>query len=167
MSDPIPTRLSATANTTFWEQFIASFMLLRYRWPLMIIFALFPLAGLFLLMTPLMGYRLGRVEILLALFCFFYMPLIQTLVVWSRRRNRLAQGPFTYSFDTEGMHTSGAAFNQTIRWTAIPRIRRTRRFLFIFIGPAKAFCIPLRSINDPQFFDNLRRIAGTQTDFFT
>jgi hypothetical protein len=123
------------------------------------------LGGLFLLLTPLMGYRLGPVEIVLILLAFSCPPLLTAFAVWLvRRRNKLAQGPFTYSFDAEGMHTSGAAFNQTILWTAIPRIRRTRRFLFIFIAPAKALCIPLREINDPRFFDDLRKVAEGRTD---
>jgi hypothetical protein len=166
MNDPNPNRLSVTTKTTFWELYVGSLVLLRYRWPLMMIFALFPLAGLFLLMTPLMGYRLGPVEILLALFGFLYVPLVIALTVWvSRRRNKLVLGSITYSFDAEGMHTSGATFSQTIRWAAIPRIRLTRRFLFIFISPAKAYCIPLKAIDDPNFFEDLRCIVETQTDF--
>ena len=146
---------------------MASLVLLRYRWHFIILHAVFPLAGLFLLLTPFItGDRLGAAEILVALLCFSFTPLVTAFAVWSaRRRNKLAQGPFTYSFDAEGMHTSGAAFSQTILWTAIPRIRRSRRFLFVFIAPTKAHCIPLRAISDPRFFDDLRSIAAGRTDF--
>jgi len=145
---------------------VASLILLRYRWPLIIVHAIFPLAGLFLLLAHLItGEPLGIVEILLAILAFSFTPLITALAVWSaRRRNKLAQGPFTYSFDAEGMHTSGEAFRQTIRWSAIPRIRCSRRFLFVFIGPARAHCIPLRVISDPEFFDHLRLLAGQGVD---
>jgi YcxB-like protein len=166
MSAPTPNRISVTTNPTFWEAFVASLILLRYRRWLIFIYAIFPLAGLFLLITPLMGYRLGVVEIFLAMLAFSYPVLVTALAVWSsRRRNKLAEGPFTYTFDAEGMHTSGDAFSQTILWTAIPRIRRSRRFLFVFIGPARAFCIPLREISDPRFLDDLWNIAGARTDF--
>src|SRR5260221_1016726 len=168
MSAATPNSISVTTNPTFWEVFVASLVLLRYRWQFIILHAVFPLAGLFLLLTPFInGDRLGVVEILLALLSFSFTPLVTALAVWSTRcRNKLAQGPFTYSFDAEGMHTSGAAFSQTILWTAIPRIRRSRRFLYIFIAPARAHCIPLRAISDPRFFDDLRSIAGGRTDFW-
>ena len=167
MSNSTPNRISVTTNPTFGEVFLASLVLLRYRWQFIILHAVFPLAGLFLLLTPFItGDRLGVVEIVLAFFALAFTPLVTAFAVWSaRRRNKLAQGPFTYSFDAEGMHTSGAAFSQTILWTAIPRIRRSRRFLFIFIAPARAHCIPIREISDSRFFDDLRSIAGSRTDF--
>jgi hypothetical protein len=116
--------------------------------------------------APLMGYRLGPIEILLALLAFSYPLYVTALAVWlARRRNKIAQGPFTYSFDADGMHTSGSAFRQTIQWEAIHRIRRTRRFLFIFIAPCTVYCIPLRSISDPRFFYDLRSLAGGRADF--
>lgn len=166
MSSSIPNHISVTVTPTFGELFIASLILLKYRRGLLIIHAIFPLFGLYLLMTPFMGYGLGIIEILLALFLFSFTPLVTALQIWfSRRYNKLAQGPFTYSFDANGVHTTGEAFHQTIHWTAIPRVRYSPRFLFIFIAPAQAFCIPLRTINNPRFLDELRRIAGEQTDF--
>lgn len=159
-------RISVTVNPTFWEVFVASLVLIQYRWRLLFVHAIFPLAGLFILMSPLMGYRLGVIDVFVALLGFSFTPLVTAATIWSaRRRNKLAQGPFTYSFDAEGMHTSGEAFNQTIRWPAIPRVRRSRRFLFVFIAPARAHCIPLSAINDPHFFDELQKLAGGQTDF--
>jgi hypothetical protein len=167
MIAPTPNSISVTSNPTFWEVFVASLVLIRYRWQFIILHAIFPLAGLFLLVAPFItGDRLGLAQILPALLAFSFTPLVTVFAVWSaRRRNKLAQGPFTYSFDSEGMHTSGAAFSQTILWTAIPRIRRSQRFLFIFIAPAKAHCIPLRAISDSRFLDDLRSIAGGRTDF--
>ena len=160
-------RISITCNPSVWEVFLASLILLRYRWQLVLLHAVFPLTGLFLLLTPfLTGDRLGPIEISLAIAAFCFTPLVTALNIWSvRRRNQLAQGPFTHAFDSEGMHTSGEAFNQTIRWTAIPRIRRSRRFLFVFVAPARALCIPRRSINDEEFFEQLRNLAGERMDF--
>ena len=167
MSTPTANRISVTTNPTFGEFYVASLVLIVYRWQFIFIHAVFPLAGLSVIVLPLMtGQPLGIGQILLALLCFSFTPLVTALAVRSaRRNNKLAQGPFTYSFDAEGMHTSGPAFSQTILWTAIPRIRRSRRFLFVFIAPAKAHFIPLRSINDPRFFDDLRSIADGRTDF--
>jgi hypothetical protein len=82
---------------------------------------------------------------------FSFTPLVTALSVWSaRRRNKLAQGPFTYTFDAEGMRTTGSDFEQSIRWPAIPRVRLSKQFLFVFIAPARALCIPLRSLANPD-----------------
>jgi hypothetical protein len=126
----------------------------------------FPLAGLFLLSTSLLGYRLGPFEILLVIIAFSFTPLVTALAVWSaRRRNKLAQGPFTYTFDAEGMRTTGSDFEQSIRWPAIPRVRLSKQFLFVFIAPARALCIPLRSLANPDDLAHLRSIASEHTDF--
>lgn len=166
MSVEIPNRVCITTQPTFGELFFGSLVLIRYQGWLVVFHAVVPMAGLFLLMTPLMGYPLGPVEILLAALAFSFTPLIIALGVWlARRRNKLAQGPFKYTFDTEGMHTSSSAFDLTIRWSAIPRIRLSKQFLFIFIAPARAHCIPLRSVSGPEDLARLRSIAGEHTDF--
>jgi len=166
MSTQAQNRISVTTNPTFWELFVASLALIRYQGWLIIVHTVFPLAGLFLLMTPFMGYRLGAVETLLALSAFSFTPLITALAIWStRRRNKLAHGPFTYVFDSEGMHTSGPAFSQTVQWSAIPRMRLSKRFLFVFLSPARAHCIPLREVSDSEDLERLRILASEHTSF--
>ena len=166
MSNEVQSQISVTTNPTFWDLFLASLAMIPYQGWLLILHILFPLAGLFLLLTPFMGYRLGSTEILLAIWAFSFTPLITALAVWSsRRRNGLAKGPFTYVFDSEGMHTSSLAFSQTIRWSAIPRVRQTKRFLFIFIAPARACCIPLRNISDSEVLEQLRILASEHSSF--
>ena len=167
MDTQVLNRVSIATQSTFWDLFLGSLLIIRYQGWFMIFHIVFPLAGLFLLTTPFTtGDRLGPVEILLALLAFSFTPLITALAVWSaRRRNKLTNGPFTYAFDAEGMHTNGAAFNQTIRWSAISRVRRTKRFLFIFISPIRALCIPIKSLTVPEDLDRLRSIASEHTDF--
>src|SRR5213594_366398 len=151
MDAQAPNRISVTTNPTFWDHFVGSLLLIRYQRGFIVLHAVFPLFGLFLLMTPFLGYRLGPIEILLALLCFSFTPLITALAVWAAsRQNKLAQGPFTYVFDSEGMHTSGPAFSQTVQWSAIPRMRLSKRFLFVFLSPARAHCIPLRDVSDSE-----------------
>jgi len=132
---------------------------------LFIIFHLvFPAFGVFLLMTPLLGYRLGPIEILLGSVCLSFTPLIFALGIWAAgRKNKLARGPITYVFDSEGMHTSGPAFTQTIQWSGIPRVRRLKRFLFIFIGPSRAHFIPLRDLSHPEDLNHLLAMAAEHT----
>lgn len=166
MSTPVPNRVSVTINPTFCDLFIASFALIRYQFALMIVYAIFPLAGLFMLVFPLyVGNRLGLLPVIGALFAFSFIPIIMALAVWSaRRRNKLTQGPFTYSFDSEGMQISGGTFNLTIKWSAIPRVRQSKHFLFVFTAPARAQAIPLKALIDQGALDKVRSIAGQHTD---
>src|SRR6267378_2806072 len=124
MTAEVPDRITITTNPTFSELFLGSLILVRYQGPILIAHAVFPAAGLFLLLTPFIGYRLGVVEIILATLALSFTPFVTAAAVWAARRNKLAQGPFTYGFDSEGAHISGPAFNQTIHWPAIPRVRR-------------------------------------------
>jgi len=166
MSSDDSNRISVTTNPTFGELFVASIIAIRYQGWLIILHTLFPLGGLFMIMTPFMGYRLGPVEIMMALVGFFFTPLITALAIWSsRRRNSLTHGPFTYVFDSEGMHTSGPSFSQTIKWSAIPRIRQSKRFIFVFLSPSRAACIPLRDVGDSGARERLRTLASKHTNF--
>lgn len=141
-------------------------MLIRYQGALIIVHAIFPLAGLFLLVFAFcVGHCLDVVVVILVLLAFSFTPLITALGLWRvRRRNKLTQGPFTYSFDSEGMHTSGATFTQTIKWAAIPRVRQSKRFLFVFISPVSAMCIPLKALRGQGVLDEVRSIASQHTD---
>jgi hypothetical protein len=168
MSTPIsPNSISVTVNPTFWDVYVASLTLIRYRGALIIVHAIFPLLGLFGLVFVLcVRHHVGADDALIALLAFSFTPLVTALAVWtSRRRNKLAQGPFTYSFDAEGMHTSATAFDQTIKWPAIMRVRQSKRFLFIFVSPSRAFCLPLKALTEQGVLDEVRSIACEHTDF--
>src|SRR6267154_3437061 len=161
MSDDVLNRVTITTNPTFCEVYAASLTLIRYQGARIVFHIVFPLAGLFFIIAPFFGYRLGTEEILLALLCFSFTPMIFALAIWAaRRRNKLAQGPFTYVFDSDGMHTSGAAFSQTIQWSAIARVRCSKRFLFVFLAPARAHCIPLRDVGGAEVLERLRILAS-------
>jgi hypothetical protein len=165
MNIPVPNRVSVTLNPTFWEIFIASLMLIRYQGVRIILYCVFPLAGLLVLVLPFcMGLWPNALQLVMALLAFLFIPLITAQVVWRNRRNKLAQGPFTYSFDLEGMHTSGAAFAQTIKWPAIPRARLSKRFLFVFISSTNAHCFPLKALSEQGVLDEVLRIVGEHTD---
>ena len=133
----------------------------------MLIHALFPLAGLGMLVLILLSDRPVTVlDIAMILLALLFTPLILAFAIWNaRRQNKLAQGPFTYSFNSEGMHTTGSAFEQTIKWSAIPRVRQSKWFLFVFISPMAAHAIPLRAFRGQGVLETVRSIAAQHTDF--
>jgi hypothetical protein len=169
MDAAAPQRLSVTVNPTFRETFMASMALIRYqRWRILL-HAVFPAIGVFILLFVASLEKREAADwgiLVLVPVALGFTPLVSALTIWfSRRNSKLAQGPFTYSFDSGGMHFCGKMFEQKILWAALPRVRRTRRLIFIFIDPNRAFFIPLHSVPDPQFFEGMRALAGTQTDF--
>jgi hypothetical protein len=165
MSVEVPDRVCIESQPTFGELLLGSLTIIQYQGWLILVHSFFPLAGLLLLLTPLLGHRLGAKELILAIFSLSFTPLITSFAIWLRRRNRLAQGPFNYIFDGEGMRTSSLTFDLMIRWSAIPRVRMSKRFLFVFIGPVTAYFIPLRSLKGREELTFLRSIASAHTDF--
>ncbi|MEO7299074.1 MAG: YcxB family protein [Verrucomicrobiota bacterium] len=167
MSIEVPNRISVTVKSTFQQMFMASLTMIRYHGALIVVHLIFPLAGLFLLVfPPLVGLRVGPQEVILAMLGFSFTPLLIAVSVWSaRRQNKLTEGSFVYSFDSDGVHTSGATFDQTIKWSAIPRVRQSKRFLFIFISRTRALCIPMIDLVNQGVFKDVRAITELHTDF--
>ncbi len=168
-----PQRLSLTIRASFWEMVSANLVMILQRPQSLVLFSLFPLAGLLVLAFSLRELAAGRLDTAGVWSCLVFAPvgilfplLIVIFSVWSvRRGNKLAQDPIVYSFDTEGMHLSGAAFQSKVFWSAILRVRRTRQFILIFLTPTQAHVIPLRQVDNSHFFEELRVLAGAQTDF--
>jgi hypothetical protein len=160
-------RVSVTVTPTFAELFIVTLTLIRYQGALIVLHAIFPVAGLLLLFAPLyVGRSLTMLQVLCAFFALSFTPLITSLSIWRvRRRNKIAQGSFTHSFDSEGIHTSGNTFSQTLKWAAIARVRQSKRFMLFFISPSRAIYVPLAALRDAGILESVRRIAGEHTDF--
>jgi hypothetical protein len=167
MNTSAPDRASVTVTPTFWDLFTAALTLIRYQGVLIIVHSIFPLAGLFILVSPFyLGHTLQLGDVGMALLAFLFTPLITAFSIWMlRRRNKLAEGSFTYTFDSEGMHTSGSTFDQNIKWPAILRVRQSKRFLFFFISPTRAHCISMAALKNQEVFDAVCDIAKKHTDF--
>jgi YcxB-like protein len=159
--------VSVTVNNTFWDVYVASLTMIRYQGALMVVHAVFPLAGLFLIFGSVRaGFRFATDEVLVILLAFSFTPLVTVLAVWAnRRRNKLAKGPFTFSFDAEGIHVTNDALDQIIKWPGILRVRESKRFLFIFLSPSRAYCIPRKALMEQGVLDEVLSIACEHADF--
>jgi hypothetical protein len=107
-------------------------------------------------------------EVIIVLLLFSYTPLetfAASVKMWmARRRNKLAQGPITFGFDSEGLHVSGVAFDSAIKWTAITRVRQSKHFLFIFTSTYSPLYIPVKTLTDQGVLDDVRTIVREHTD---
>jgi hypothetical protein len=167
MNSTAPQPVSLTFNPSFWDVFIASITLMRYQGMLVCLHAIFPLAGLFILLLPYyVGRRLEAEHVLIAMLAFLFTPLVTALTVWSvRRRNKLARGPFTFTLDSNGIHTRSTAFTQTIQWAGILKTRRSKTFLFIFVSPTRAISIPLKALREQGILEEVVSLVRQHTDF--
>jgi hypothetical protein len=166
MDTPSPHQVSVNVDPAFWDMFIASLVLIRHQGAMIIVHAIFPLAGLALLLLSYMkGFPQGITPVIgLSALAIFFTPLITAVGAFSARRNKLMQGPFTYFFDSEGVRTKGVTFDQTINWTAIAKVRQSKSFLFIFISPTKALYIPMKALREQGVIDKVCEIARQHSD---
>jgi hypothetical protein len=116
----------------------------------LVVYALFPLAGIYLIYLWMSHHHsVSPADVLLVIACFAFTPLITAMSLFlARRRNPLSKGPFKYTFDNVGIHASGEAFSLNVNWSAINKVRKSRRFLFFYITPTRAHCIPLEQLSD-------------------
>jgi hypothetical protein len=167
MNEPNENRVSVTYRPTFWHTFFATFASLRHHRCLFWSLIIFPAGGLILFLRPyLMGHQPGFLDAVLALAGLALPSLLTALTVWrNRRHNSLARRSFTFSFDNEGIHVDATTFQHTLQWPLIHKMRESKRFLFIFISPTKATCIPLQVLRDQGVLEEVRDLAGRHTNF--
>jgi hypothetical protein len=114
---------SIKVNPTFGELFMAALLMIPYQGKMIVVHAIFPLAGISCLFLPsLLGQPFRSSLIIPALIGLLFTPIVLASGLRAARKSKLAQGPFTYTFDDEGIHITGAAASQTIRWSGILRV---------------------------------------------
>ena len=70
-------------------------------------------------------------------------------------------GDHNVAFDETGLHHSCCSGSGTIAWSAVNSVEFTARYLFLFLGPAKAVIIPRAAIADPAAIESeLRDLAN-------
>lgn len=114
-----------------------------------------PLAMLWLLFFPACGFALlwfmsrstsqnTASDYIFAVFCFAFVP---SMFLWNAFRAQRAdqvKGPYTYRFDSEGLHVSTRTSELTQRWPAILRVRIKGGMLYLYFAKSCAHCVPLR-----------------------
>jgi len=145
---------------TFSEQYLASFAVQR-RSPIQLIAAaLFPLMGLFIIVTIVAFERRAPTayEFLIIAFALAFTPLITAFTVWMyRRKNRLVQGAHRITFEDEGVRVAAPTFETLLRYSAIRKVAETKRFLLLFFSAYGAQYIPKRIISHEQL-DTVRQL---------
>ena len=154
-------RVELEIKWPFWVAYEANLRLIRWSPFQFVMSAIFPFAGLFLCYLWLTSHHSVQFSDVLLLFgCFFFTPLILLLTLFlGRRKNPLSTGPFKYAFDTEGIHASGPAYSQLLKWSAIQKVRESDSFLFFFIAPSRAQAIPSNQLRHAGVLEVVRELA--------
>jgi len=156
-------RITFQISFPFWSAYLATLQIIL-RAPLQLaVSAVFPAWAIYLIYlwlwtTP--HYPVGVGDVAIAIGCFFFTPLVTALSLFlARRRNPLAKGPFTYTFDSDGIHVSGDAFEMKLKWPAIRKVRESGSFIFFFTASARAQCVPLARVRATGQLDDLRQLV--------
>ncbi|HWD20819.1 MAG TPA: YcxB family protein, partial [Verrucomicrobiae bacterium] len=109
----------------------------------------------------LTGFEKGSLQFLPICFCaILFTPIIVAFQTLMRRRTSpITKGPFTFTFNAEGIRTKGAAFEQLIQWAGIVRVRQSKRFLFLFVSRSKALFIPVKALEDQSVLETVQEIV--------
>lgn len=166
MSQPISTEL----RFPFWIMYRATLNILL-RSPLQLVFALiFPAAGVFLIWTWVTRHHPFHLyEVAILILAFGFTPIVVAFAMFmARRKNPLIAGPFTYTFDDNGVRVTGALTDSTIKWAAIQRVRKSKNFLFLYIAPTTAISLPIAQLEAAGCYEEVdsmvsaRAVQGAQ-----
>jgi len=120
----------------------------------------FPAAGIglsaMLLSHPETATTGGWLAVLLA---FAFSPALFSFNTYRAHRACVANGPFTYVFDSEGVHISARFAKSSQQWPAIVRVRVSNRMLFVHFSRRCAYFVPERAMPDPREFRAVEQLA--------
>jgi hypothetical protein len=150
-------------QTSFQEQYIATLSVL-FRIPLQIVVsAVFPLGGLFLLLFSIATDSLSLANLAVILLCFGFTPLLTALGVWlHRRRNMTSVGPFVYEIDDQNIRVTGGVFELKLAWQGIHKVVETKRFFLFFVSPRMAQFLPKRAVTNAEQLSELRQLVAAK-----
>lgn len=145
----------------YWTAYRANLELLLRSPARLLIASAFPLAGIFILfLWGPQRHTCHFADLLFLTGCFLFPPLIIAMSLFIvRRKNPLSEGPFTYTFDEQGVHACGEAFSLSIKWSAVRKVQESNSFMFFFISPRSAHCIPIAQVTLVGQLDALRALV--------
>lgn len=154
-------QITVTITYPFWKVYRAALQIIIRSRIQLIISMIFPIAGLFLVYGWFkLNHTMSLYDTGILFLCFFFTPIIvASMLLLTRRRNPLAKGPFIFSFDDEGIHSSGEAFTSLIKWTAIQKVVETGSFIHFYLSPSQTLSFPIDQLQAADCLDALRILA--------
>jgi hypothetical protein len=149
---------------TLADRIRAAFALIPQRKLNIAIHATIPMIGLATLVSEMIQGRPISADVLfIVLACFMFTPVFLVFgVTVNHRFNKSMREPFTYSFDTDGIHVAATTYEFTHKWAAISRVKIFGGFLMFFFTPGNAHCIPLGAVQQSGTLTPLLQLASAQ-----
>lgn len=159
-NDPHLDCVKVRVSPSYWSMVRAQSRMLFYSPLGWILSTIFPLVGGYMI------YRwstLGGVpsipDLLIAASAVLSAPLYTAVIVLLIRRHEAARGPFTYTFDSTGVHVASEVETVSKSWREIARVTESAGFMFIFVAPRVAHVIPLRALQDAGYLNEVRELV--------
>jgi len=153
-------RVETTFLPTYRERLRAELSLLGRAPVTLLASAAFPAAGIWLLWLLLKHPQTASASSFVTVFaCFCFTPFF---FFWnSYRAHRISKksGPFTYVFDSAGVHVSTSLAQSTQLWPGILRIRASDRLLFVHFSKRCAHFVPVHALPAPDSVKIIRQLA--------
>ena len=153
---------------TLWRRIRASFLLLLQRKRTVIVAAVLPLLGVFLMLVLGTGRGINLQDGLIIFLCISSTPIALIAVSAAVHFGNKHRGePCSYSFNDSGIHASTDSYELTHRWSAISHVRQFGGFLLFFFSPSSAHCIPVEAAESTGALTSLIAMAashGVSTD---
>ncbi|MBD9477979.1 hypothetical protein [Pseudoxanthomonas sp. PXM02] len=149
--DAPPNEIRLALNLTLGERIRANLLLMLRHWPSVIGTLVFIAMGVTVIVLYLAsGKPLRPMTVAIALFAFCFTPIMAVLNALTVHFNKRAREPFTYTFNTEGIHVDAVTQAYTHRWAAISRVKTLGGFLMFFFAPGAAHCLSLKRLDAAQ-----------------
>lgn len=155
-----PREVKLVCSLTLRERIWASNVLIAQRWLSIVATSIWMLAGISLIVLYLYkGIPITPAVLLAALSGILFMPLLTVISAVSVHFNKVSREPFTYTFDSTGIHVSAVTYEYTHKWAAISHVKLLGGFLMFFFSPGRAHCMPLHAVNAAGVFRPLVNLA--------
>lgn len=142
---------------TFLDRVLAEFILIPESKFKIVIHSIAPAIGVaFLAFMLFQPKPLSATIWLVVLMLFLFNPVLLIFgVAINYLSYKTAREPFTYHFDENGIHVSAVSHEFTHKWSAITKVKATKRYLLFFFAPGAAHCLPLTAIRKAGVFEML------------
>jgi hypothetical protein len=156
-----PLKLEASFQPTYRERVQAEWTLMLENKPVLLLNALFPASGLFLLWLAFRHPEAVPGWSLLAAFLGLgFVPAIFLYNTLRGHKFTVECGPYTYSFDPEGVHVTTPLAQAVHRWPGILRVRCIRGNLLLYYSKRCAYFVPLRALPGPPATQRIQQLAS-------
>ena len=144
---------------SYKDQYLAA-MTLHLKTPaLLLISLIFSGCGLLLIyLTFFTAYKKpSLLNFMVIILTLGAIPIMTAINVYlTRRKNKTIDVTQYYTFQDNVLKISGPDYTTEMKWSALHKIKETKRFFFFYISPRMAYYLPKSALATPSQLDEIR-----------